>query len=188
MTAVNPRGKQAAWPQSEPGNFKAFYKATAHNTFNIAWRVTAGDEHVAKDATQDAYFVMFLRWKERRCRSFDDNSRYVVGIAVRKVADWYRCQRRLTGLDDEHDWGTEDPRFDDVLDELSVLQAARDLIARQPVQRRAVGLLFFLQHCHYAEIAEALGITQSTVRTHVQRLRVQLRPLVDQTNRGGERS
>lgn len=188
MTVVNSREKQAGLAQPEPGSFNAFYAATARTTFNIAWRVTAGDQDVARDATQDAYLEMLRRWESRRCRSFDDNSRYVVGIAVRKVADWYRCHRRLTALDDEHDGGTEDPRFDDVLDELSVLQAVRDLIARQPVQRRAVGTLFFLQNCHHAEIAVALGITQSTVRTHVQRLRAQLKPLVDQTNRGGERS
>jgi DNA-directed RNA polymerase specialized sigma24 family protein len=48
-------------------------------------------------------------------------------------------------------------------------------------------VLYFLEEFDYSEIAEKLGMSCSTVRTHVQRLRAGLQPLIDLDNRGGER-
>jgi DNA-directed RNA polymerase specialized sigma24 family protein len=45
---------------------------------------------------------------------------------------------------------------------------------------RVVGILYFLERFEYKEIVDILGITTSTVRTQVQRLRIRLRPLVNQ--------
>jgi len=54
-----------------------------------------------------------------------------------------------------------------------------------------VAVLYFLEELTYAEIAEILAITESTARTHVERLRMLLKPLVDNITKfgqGGERS
>jgi RNA polymerase sigma factor (sigma-70 family) len=142
--------------------------------------VAAGDQHAAKDATQEAYLVMYQRWPVRRSRSLDENRRYVIGIAVKKVADWFRATRDGQ-LHDDLEVGIDDRRFVEILDEQSVLAEVRALIDRQPARRRAVGSLFFLEgYEDCTEIGQILGISGSTVRTHVERLRKLLRPLVEQ--------
>jgi DNA-directed RNA polymerase specialized sigma24 family protein len=52
-------------------------------------------------------------------------------------------------------------------------------------------VLHLIEGLDTAEIADALGMRESTVRTHVQRIRVLLKPYVDrimEDERGGERS
>jgi DNA-directed RNA polymerase specialized sigma24 family protein len=51
-------------------------------------------------------------------------------------------------------------------------------------------VLFFLEGWEYTEIAATLDISESTVRTQVQRLRELLKPLIHRINdldQGGER-
>jgi RNA polymerase sigma factor (sigma-70 family) len=119
-------------------------------------------------------------------RSIRDNSRYVVGIAVRKVADHYRLRLRFVQPPEEDNYASDDARFDELLDELSVMRAVRDLIRNQPPRRREVAVLYFLEERTYAEVAGILAITESTVRTHVERLRTLLKPLIDRATELGE--
>lgn len=178
MTVVHPREAQRR--SDDPGGFEAFYTATAERTYLAVRRMTAGDPHLAHDATQDAYIVLLQRWSERQHLPLDVNRRYVAGIAAHKVIDRYRYQRRDAKLDNECDQPLEDNGFTELIDELSVLRAVRELIDRQPARRRAVSTLYFLEEARYTEIATSLRITESTVRTHVERMRTLLKPLIDQ--------
>ena len=65
---------------------------------------------------------------------------------------------------------------------MAALPVVRDFLDRQPLRRRAVGALYFLEGFDYIEIAEVLGMSRSTARTHVQRLRGTLQPLIDRIN------
>jgi RNA polymerase sigma factor (sigma-70 family) len=174
----------------DPDSFEHFYVATVKRTLAAAHRV-AGDHDVAQDATQDAYVVMVGCWCDRRRRTLQENQRYVVGIAIKKVADWYRRNGRLLALDDESDRPVEDDGYEHILDQLTVFKAVRHLVEGQPIGMRAVGLLYFFEEFEYGEIADLLGISSSTVRTQVQRLRARLRPLVNriaELDGGGEQS
>jgi RNA polymerase sigma factor (sigma-70 family) len=178
MTVVHPREAQRR--SDDSGGFEAFYTATAERTYLTVRRMTAGDPHLAHDAIQDAYIVVLQRWSQRQHLPLDINRRYVVGIAAHKVIDRYRYQRRDAKLDDECDQPLEDNGFTELIDELSLLRAVRELIDRQPARRRAVATLYFLEEARYTEIARDLRITESTVRTHVERMRALLKPLIDQ--------
>jgi len=66
-----------------------------------------------------------------------------------------------------------------------------DKAAGQPPRRRLAGVLFFLEDHNYDAVAAMLKLTPSTVRTHVERLRQQLRRLVNRLadeEQGGELS
>ncbi|MCR6488247.1 sigma-70 family RNA polymerase sigma factor [Amycolatopsis sp. OK19-0408] len=180
-------------PPSAPlvESFEEFYRLTAPRTFRAVLRIAAGDSYIAQDATQEAYCQMLRLWSHRQHVSSEDNRKYVLGIASKKVMDVYRRQRKLADLDDELEaWAQEDIHLAAVLDELTVLRVVRELIAQQPPRRRAVAVLFFIEEFNYDEVAYALTMSKSTVRTHVERLRAVLKPGLDQlnqTDQGGER-
>lgn len=178
MTAV-----RASRPDS--GSVADFYATTVERTFATARRV-AGDRDTAWDATQDAYVVMVHRWGERCTRSVRDNQRYVIGIAVRKVVDWYRRQGRLVRLDDEEDPVVQEAGYGEVLDRLTAFREVRRLLECQSPGLRAVGILYFLEGFEYAEIADVRGVTTSTVRSQVQFLRARLEPLVNRITEAGD--
>jgi RNA polymerase sigma factor (sigma-70 family) len=141
-----------------------------------------------RDATQEAYVVMLKLWRDNK-KPEGDLCRYVARIAVHKVVDFYRSSDRCVPLKEEHDWSNHEPGYDEVLYTMTVHHAVRDLLDHQPLRRRAVGVLYFLEELDYPEIAEALGMSCSTARTHVQRLRETLQPLIDQItrdDRGGD--
>jgi RNA polymerase sigma factor (sigma-70 family) len=182
MTPVEPPGGDGAAER----NFIDFYKKTVHQTFGRAYRAAGRDTYVAHEATQEAYLVMLKLWRNNR-KPEGDPYRYVVGIAVRKVADCYRSRDRYVTWEEEHDYGKHETGYAEVLDTMTVLQAVCEFLDRQPPRRRAVGVLFFLGEFDYSEIAEKLGMSCSTARTHVQRLRAGLQPLIDLDDGGGER-
>lgn len=185
MTPVDPSGHYGTADPDPRHDFTYFYNTTSKRTFGTAYRAAGGNEDVARDATQEAYLVMLKRWLDGK-KPEGDVHRYIVGIAVRKVADHYRSSNRLIALKEEHDCGGEETGYVEVLDTMTVLQAVRDFLDRQPSQRRAVGVLYFLEEFDYPEIAAVLGMSRSTARTHVQRLREVLQPLID--DQGGEQS
>lgn len=121
-------------------------------------------------------------WQDRQDRPSEDNRRYVLGIVSKKIADWYRARdNRCVGLEDV-DWPADEPTPADTCDESAVFSAVRDLLDSQPDRRRAVGVLFFLEQWNHAEIAATLAMHESTVRTHLHRLRLLLKPLIDRIN------
>jgi RNA polymerase sigma factor (sigma-70 family) len=188
---MSPLRERSAPSGGDFDDFASFYRATAAQTLRAACRMTRGDHHLAHDVTQDAYVAMLRCWPARQGISLDDNRRYVMGIMSNKVIDWYRRRyNRNVEFDDEFDCAVEETGLTEVVDELSVLGAVRNLIDGQPARRRAVAVLFFLQGWGHKEVAVTLGMSESTVRTHVERLRNLLKPFIDQIHeidRGGER-
>ncbi|ONI87043.1 hypothetical protein ALI144C_10445 [Actinosynnema sp. ALI-1.44] len=161
--------------------FDDFYVATAHHTFQVACRVARGDIEVARDATQEAYLTVFRLWATDS-QPIQDPARYVVGVAVNKVVDHYRRQARHEVLTDDNVPTVPGTEFDHVVSRIAVIEVIRKFLDSQAPQQRAVGVLYFLEELTYAEICAALdGMAQSTARTHIQRLRRKLAPLVHRT-------
>ncbi len=128
MTLMSSRADPVP-PESDPGSFEEFYTATAVYTVAVASGLTGGDEHLAREVTQEAYVVMVQKWALRDGLSLDDNRRYVLGIVRNKLRDWWRGQRRCEPLDREFDDPVDEPGFAEVVDELSLLCEVRTLIA-----------------------------------------------------------
>jgi RNA polymerase sigma factor (sigma-70 family) len=170
MTPVEPRGSgEPAKPDLLP-DFIDFYKTTVHQTFGRAYRAAGRDPYVAHEATQEAYLVMLKLWLDNK-KPEGDLRHYVVGIAVHKVADFYRSNDRYVTWEEEHDHGRHESGYAEVLGTMTILQVVRDFLDCQPPRRRAVGVLYFLEEFDYSEIAATLDMSCSTARTHVQRLR-----------------
>lgn len=170
------------------GRFDVFYKSSVDRTFRAAYRAAGGDWEVAHDATQEAYLAMLRILVERG--PVRDTGQYVMGIAVKKVVDAYRASARYDRWNDDYDLPIEDVGFVQVTDDALVTRLVVEFLNRQAPQQRAVGVLYFLEELTCQEISVALGMSPSTARTHVQRLRQKLVPLVKQVaaySEGGER-
>jgi RNA polymerase sigma-70 factor (ECF subfamily) len=176
---------------AEGSDFVEFHAATFPRIFRTALRLAGGDRHVAYDATQDAYAMMLQRWPQRRTHLLEDNRRYLMRAALNRVYDHYRRERRLTEFDDAYEAATEDPNLVVLLDDRGLVAAVRRFLDGQPPRRRSVAVLRFVEGYEYAEIASILGMSESTVRTHVERVRVLLKPyverIIEQTG-GGDQS
>lgn len=157
--------------------FDAFYKSTVERTFRAAYRAAGGNPEIAHDATQEAYLTMFRILMDHR--QIRDAGQYVIGIAVKKVVDAFRSSARCDGRIDDRDLPIEDIDLVQLID-VSLTQFVIDFLDQQAPQQRAVGVLFFLEEMTYQDISAALGMSPSTARTHVQRLRQKLAPLAKQ--------
>ena len=173
----------------ESGAFGAFYQSTAKQVMATVCRMTKGDRELAADVVQDAYLALFGCWPARERHLRDDNRRYVVGIAANKVCDVYRRRQKHVELDDDLDVHSFEEDLVGRLDEGAALAAVRELIDRQPPRRRIVVTMYFVEGMEYSDIAKAVDIAESTVRTQVERFFKQLKPLADRFTdlRGGER-
>lgn len=188
MTSRVPHSSRRERPSGDSATFGAFYESTASQVTATVCRMTKGDQDLAADAVQDAYLAMFRCWPERENHPPDDNRRYVVGIAANKVCDVYRRKQKHVELDEDLDVPSFEEDLLDRLDEGVALTAVRELIDRQPSRRRIVVAMYFLEGIAYADIAKSVDITESTVRTHVERFYTLLKPLTDKftDTRGGE--
>lgn len=171
------------------GRFDVFYKSTVDRTFRAAYRAAGGNREIAHDATQEAYLAMLRVLVDRG--PVRDAGQYVVGIAVKKVVDVYRANARYDEWVEDYDVAIEEVGFVRVTDDAAVTRLVIGFLNKQAPQQRAVGVLYFLEELTYNEISVALGgMSPSTARTHVQRLRQRLAPLVKQVaanSEGGER-
>ena len=132
-----------------------------------------GQRHLAEDLAQDAMVVMMQQWRDRSGHPLTANVAWAVGIAANLA---YRHRRRLlTGARIMARWATH---FSPVVTHVDTEVLGRDetyrQIARLSRQQRAVAVLRVLGDQSVEEIAATLGISASTVRTHLQRIRAQL--------------
>jgi RNA polymerase sigma factor (sigma-70 family) len=116
-----------------------------------------------------------------------DVGQYVVGIAVKKVIDLHRARARHDSWTDEYDPPIQEAGFEQVNADASLTRLVIEFLNQQAPQQRAVGVLYFLEELTYNEISTVLGgMSPSTARTHVQRLRQKLAPLVNRVATSAE--
>jgi RNA polymerase sigma-70 factor (ECF subfamily) len=183
-----------AGPPDVEADFEAFYRRTFAYVFKAALREAGWHRQAAEDATQQAYAVLLTKWNEwvedpavgrvLRCDlSVDLNRAYVRGIAVKQVLRWRREHRRQTELPEHVIDVAFVTQFDTSLVRDEFLKAIEDMPRRQ----RQVVSMMFLDDLTPVEIAERLRISDSTVRTHLDRARDRLEPYVKKLREEDER-
>jgi RNA polymerase sigma factor (sigma-70 family) len=159
-----------------PPGFAEFYRATAAEVqrFMTAF---AGSE-LGHEATAESYARILERWPNLHHLRAGQLRAYVMTTAKNYVRRHASVSARFEPFDEAAEPGYEDPALDRIADRLGVEYAVRSVIDSQPERRRQVALLYFLDNDTYAEIAQYLGISESTVRSHVAELRRVLQPYV----------
>ncbi|MDF1487535.1 SigE family RNA polymerase sigma factor [Tessaracoccus caeni] len=140
--------------------FDRFVAHRSGRLWRAAWLLT-GDRHKAEDLVQTALSKTYGRYE-----SMADDEAYEAYLRVtlyRTYVSWWR--RR---------WNSELPTAeppDELADDISSsisLDVTRAL-AELPKMQRAVLVLRFFEDRSVADVAEALGITEGTVKTHTSR-------------------
>lgn len=136
-----------------------------------ALTVAAGDREAAADAVQDAFVKAHLRWG--KVSRYDDPAGWVRRVAINKLHDERRRGRRkrnaLQRLRSRSESTTEQPEIDEF----------GRLLAELPRQQRLATALFYVDTLTVADIADTLGISEGTVKSHLHDARRRLRPILE---------
>lgn len=142
--------------------------------YRYALRLCGGSDADAGEATQDA---LVSAWKDLATFRGDSSLRtWLFRLVHRRAVDLQR-RRRPTPVDDDLLTRIIEPSDDDPLQDamdhelLGALQKALDELSSH---QRSVWLLREVEGMSYAEIAQAMGIPEGSVRGHLHRGRKSL--------------
>jgi RNA polymerase sigma-70 factor (sigma-E family) len=159
---------------ADDAEFSAFVRARWPAFARTAHLLCAGDLGRAEDLVQTALARTMLAWPRLHDRG--DLDGYVYRVMVRTQASWW--QRRWHGerptelLPEPH--SAADPTS--VVDDADQLARA---LAQLPRQQRAAVVLRFYEDRPEREVADLLGCSPGSVKTHTSRGLARLRQILD---------
>lgn len=154
--------------------FDEFYGAHVQRIYR-ALAVTLGNDDLAREAVDEAMTRAYAHW--RRVRGLDNPAGWVFRVGFNWATSWWRKVRREQGVltDDRH------PRAS-ATDPAAI--AAREALAGLPLGQRAVIVCRVLLDLSTAETADALGVSEGTVKSRLSRGLSALRQVLEE---GSER-
>ncbi len=132
------------------------------------------DAGLAADAAQEACLRLYLRWDE--VDSLDDPVAWLYRVGITRCRDYRRQLKRATRLFERLSAEAGDGRL---VDPWAPEAEFAGLVKRLPRQQRIAAVLFYQADLSTKEIARAMQISESAVKSHLQRAREALRPLVE---------
>ena len=156
-----------------PRDFEGFTAAELPRLLRYAVVLT-GDEHLAQDVVQDAMVRAHGRWSS--IRDMDSPGAYVRRMVTNQYLSWRRAWqvRSIVAVDDAvlH---ARAPAGGDAAQGVVDRDALWARLGALPRKQRAVLVLRYYEGLSDAEIAETLGSSTSTVRSHASRALATLR-------------
>ena len=152
--------------------FEAFVAARLDRLLRYATALTC-DPHLAQDVVQEVLLRAQRRW--HRIESLHSPDAYLRRMITNEYLSWRRLRASRTIASTN---GTLDALGTPVADPATGYaerDAMRTRIATLPRKQRASILLRYYEDCTDAEIAEVLGCTAGTVRSHISRALATLR-------------
>ncbi len=142
--------------------FEEYVVARGQALVRLATLLT-GDAHRAHDLVQDVLADAFVRW--RRIAGQDPDA-YVRRMLINANRSWWRRRSNREVVS-----GTfpDRARHDDTASEAVERAALWELIRQLPRQQRAVVVLRYYEDLDDRTIAQIIGRSEATVRTHAMR-------------------
>jgi len=173
------RQELAAQPQIITETFESFYRRDYRSLVGLSYAMT-GSRWLAEELAQEAMAAAHNEWST--VGSYDDPAAWVRRVMVnKKISAWrrfgsekramnrLRSQRRVEMVE------IEEPK--------SEIWAA---VRRLPRRQAEAIALFYWEDRPVAEIAEILGVSTETAKTHLKRARQTLAATLDQGQAGTE--
>lgn len=144
--------------------------------YNVGYRIT-GREEDAEDALQEAFISAF-----RNLESYRGDAAFgawLKRIVVNKAINILK-KRRFESMPEDGEFDVpEEPETSEYKEELSV-DRVKSAIGMLPEGYRAVLTLYLLEGYDHQEIAEILGISESTSKSQLNRAKGKLREILTQ--------
>jgi RNA polymerase sigma-70 factor (ECF subfamily) len=158
----------------DDAEFSAFVRARWPTFARTAYLLCAGDLGRAEDLVQTALARTMLAWPRLHDRG--DLDGYVYRVMVRTQASWW--QRRWHGErpTDVLPEPLHAPDLTRIVDDADQLGRA---LAQLPRQQRAAVVLRFYEDRSEREVADLLGCSPGSVKTHTSRGLARLRQILD---------
>ncbi len=172
--------------QSQLGNIESFEKLIIRyqdQAYRTAYRILGNPED-AKDATQESFIKIYRSLKGFKLQS--NFSTWMYRIIHNTCLDMIRKRKRRQEIPieikehqnkDDYKIPLEDPKDgpEALLDYHQLKEQVESEILKLPVEYRGVIILRDIEGLSYQEIAEALEISEGTVKSRLNRGRTQLR-------------
>jgi len=159
--------------------FDEYVRVRGPALVRLAWLI-AGDRHLGEDLVQEVLTRAYPRWK--RIVAGGSPDMYLRRMLVNSHVSWRR-KRSSTEVADGAE-RVERADHADVGAEATEREAAWRLITRLPPNQRVTIVLRFYEDLDDAAIAEILGCSPGTVRTHAMRALATLRQHLDPAEEG----
>ena len=137
-------------------DFEAFFRRMLPRAVRLAERVTS-DHEAAEDAAVEAFALAHSRWK--RVAPLPWRDAWLLKVCLHKA--FRQRPRRVVGIDNE--------TTVDVAEAVVLRQALLAALVRLPRRQRDAVALRYLADMSEAEIAQAMSISQGSVKTHLHR-------------------
>jgi RNA polymerase sigma-70 factor (sigma-E family) len=171
------RAKVAVDPEVD---FEAFVAARLPALLRFG-RALTGSEHAAADLVQDALERSFMRWGRIVGAPNSDPEAYVRRVMVTRNISLWRRLRRERLADQVPERAVTDP---EAAGDGEVWQALGQL----PTKQRAVIALRYYDNLSEREIADLLGVSAGTVKSHASRGLEKLRVALGGSGGAGDRT
>ncbi len=142
--------------------------------YNVAYRIV-GAEAAAEDVLQEAFISAFRNLKLYRGDATFGSwlKRIVVNKAINEVK-----RRKLELMPEDDDFDVEDEQANEIYRPELTLGRVKQAIESLPDGYRAVLSLYLLEGYDHQEIAEIMGISESTSKSQLNRSKKKLRELL----------
>ena len=147
------------------------YKLYSRSMYNVSYRIT-GREEDAEDALQEAFISAFRNLASYRADA--TFGAWLKRIVVNKSINVLK-KRKLEWLPENDEWDvSEEQQTSDYREELTV-DRVKKAIEELPDGYRSVLSLYLLEGYDHQEIAEIMGISESTSKSQLNRAKGKLR-------------
>jgi len=162
-------------PQAPYGDAESLFRAAHHELMRVAYALL-GNHADTEDAAQDSFFKLVTAWHRVGGLPTPDKQRaYLIRIVINEALHILRYPHRRwerLGVDAAEQGASWEP-LDEQVQARADLRFLWKAISELPGMRRDVVALRAAGY-EYGEIAASLGVSVSTVRSHISNARKQL--------------
>ena len=162
--------------QGDRSAFQQVYKQYSRSMYNVGYRIV-NDRDEAHDVLQDAFISAF-----RNLESYRGDATFgawLKRIVVNKAINYVK-RKRMESIPEHEDW---DVGMDEDSNELEsfpfTVERVRKAIDELPDGYRMVLSLYLIEGYDHSEIAEIMGITESTSKSQFNRSKKKLKELLE---------
>ncbi len=150
------------------------YKLYAKAMYNVGYRITRSEEE-AQDVLQEAFISAFRNLD--RYRGESTFGAWLKRIVVNKAINVLH-KKKMEPIPEHHAWDVaEEDVVTDYKEQLTIERVKRG-IEQLPDGYRSVLSLYLLEGYDHQEIAEIMGITESTSKSQLNRAKSKLREIL----------